>query len=156
MISTSRVSTEILKYAFRYIKRFVLFFLFFVFFFFFHWKDQHFIKLMAPSESWGKTASKTHVKSFENIYCNVENHQRSKWTVFSQHCLGDEHEMSQNQKQNLKSHYKSSETNHHILIGFLLCSIISYYKREIAIYIELKLKTTTSERYQKISLVERP
>ena len=33
---------------------------------------------------------------------------------------------------------------------------ISYYKREIAIYIELKLKTTTSERYQKISLVERP
>ena len=31
----------------------------------------------------------------------------------------------------------------------------SYYKTEIAIYIELKLKTTTSERYQKISLVER-
>ena len=100
------------------------FVLFFFFFFFFHWKDQHFRKLMAPSESWGKTASKTHVKSFENIYCNVENHQRPKWTVFSQHCLGDEHEMSQIQKQNLKSHYKSSETNHHILIGFRLCSII--------------------------------
>ena len=40
---------------------------------------------------------------------------------------------------------------HSIFISF----IESYYKREIAIYIELKIKTTTSERYQKISLVER-